>query len=104
MLDEKELKKTKRVNITGEIPNGRLQILDNNGKIREFRLREMTIAGARTEIDQCNRENYCVYYKGVVEILDQFHINSYKKTFKYILKSKKWFICGNYDDIIKAHR
>ena len=38
MLDEKELKKTKRVNITGEIPNGRLQILDNNGKIREFRL------------------------------------------------------------------
>ena len=45
----------------------------------------MTIAGARTEIDQCNRENYCVYYKGVVE-------------------SKKWFICGNYDDIIKAHR
>ena len=32
MLDEKELKKTKRVNITGEIPNGRLQILDNNGK------------------------------------------------------------------------
>ena len=88
MLDEKELKKTKRVNITGEIPNGRLQILDNNGKIREFRLREMTIAGARTEIDQCNRENYC----------------GYKKTFKYILKSKKWFICGNYDDIIKAHR
>lgn len=62
MLDEKELKKTKRVNITGEIPNGRLQILD------------------------------------------RFHINSYKKTFKYILKSKKWFICGNYDDIIKAHR
>ena len=59
MLDEKELKKTKRVNITGEIPNGRLQILDNNGKIKEFRLREMTIAGARTEIDQCNRENYC---------------------------------------------
>ena len=52
----------------------------------------------------CNRENYCVYYKGVVEILDRFHINSYKKTFKYILKSKKWFICGNYDDIIKAHR
>ena len=51
MLDEKELKKTKRVNITGEIPNGRLQILDNNGKIKEFRLREMTIAGARTEID-----------------------------------------------------
>ena len=97
MLDEKELKKTKRVNITGEIPNGRLQILDNNGKIKEFRLREMTIAGAR-------RENYCVYYKGVVEILDRFHINSYKKTFKYILKSKKWFICGNYDDIIKAHR
>lgn len=44
MLDEKELKKTKRVNITGEIPNGRLQILDNNGKIKEFRLREMTIA------------------------------------------------------------
>ena len=36
----------------------------------------MTIAGARTEIDQCNRENYCVYYKGVVEILDRFHINS----------------------------
>lgn len=87
-----------------EIPNGRLQILDNNGKIKEFRLREMTIAGARTEIDQCNRENYCVYYKGVVEILDRFHINSYKKTFKYVLKSKKWFICGNYDDIIKAHR
>ena len=73
-------------------------------KMKEFRLREMTIAGARTEIDQCNRENYCVYYKGVVEILDRFHINSYKKTFKYILKSKKWFICGNYDDIIKAHR
>ena len=48
MLDEKELKKTKRVNITGEIPNVRLQILDNNGKIKEFRLREMTIAGART--------------------------------------------------------
>lgn len=44
----------------------------------------MTIAGARTEIDQCNRENYCVYYKGVVEILDRFHINSYKKTFKSI--------------------
>ena len=82
MLDVKELEKTKRVNIVGE----------------------MTIAGARTEIDQCNRENYCVYYKGVVEILDRFHINSYKKTFKYILKSKKWFICGNYDDIIKAHR
>ena len=38
MLDEKELKKTKRVNITGEIPNVRLQILDNNGKIKEFRL------------------------------------------------------------------
>ena len=86
MLDVKELEKTKRVNIVGEIPDVRLQILDNNGKIKEFRLREMTIAGARTEIDQCNREN------------------SYKKTFKYILKSKKWFICGNYDDIIKAHR
>ena len=92
MLDVKELEKTKRVNIVGEIPDVRLQILDNNGKIKEFRLREM------------NRENYCVYYKGVVEILDRFHINSYKKTFKYILKSKKWFICGNYDDIIKAHR
>lgn len=104
MLEVKELEKTKRVNIVGEIPDVRLQILDNNGKIKEFRLREMTIAGARTEIDQCNRENYCVYYKGVVEILDRFHINSYKKTFKYILKSKKWFICGNYDDIIKAHR
>ena len=37
MLDEKELKKTKRVNITGEIPNVRLQILDNNGKIKEFK-------------------------------------------------------------------
>ena len=36
MLDEKELKKTKRVNITGEIPNGRLQILDNNGMIKEL--------------------------------------------------------------------
>ena len=74
MLDVKELEKTKRVNIVGEIPDVRLQILDNNGKIKEFRLREMTIAGARTEIDQCNRENYCVYYKGVVEILDRFHI------------------------------
>ncbi len=36
MLDVKELEKTKRVNIVGEIPDVRLQILDNNGKIKEF--------------------------------------------------------------------
>ena len=111
MLNVKELEKTKLVNIVGEIPNVRLQILDQSGQIKEFRLREMKIAGARTEIDrslteidQCNRENYYVYYKGVVEILDRFHINTYKKVFKYSVKSKKWFICGNYDDIMKAHR
>ena len=85
----KELEKTKRVNIVGEIPDVRLQILDNNGKIKEFRLREMTIAGARTEIDQCNRENYCVYYKGVVEILDRFHINSYKNCLLYTSPSPR---------------
>lgn len=60
MLDVKELEKTKRVNIVGEIPDVRLQILDNNGKIKEFRLREMTIAGARTEIDQCKRKLLCL--------------------------------------------
>ena len=94
MLDVKELEKTKRVNIVGEIPDVRLQILDNNGKIKEFRLREMTIAGARTEIDQCNRENYCVYYKGVVEILDRFHINSYKKTLSISLKVRSGLYVG----------
>ena len=69
MLDVKELEKTKLVNIVGEIPDVRLQILECNGDIKEFRLREMKIAGARTEIDKSNREYYCVYYKGVVEIL-----------------------------------
>ncbi len=104
MLDVKELEKTKLVNIVGEIPNVRLQILECNGDIKEFRLREMKIAGARTEIDKSNREYYCVYYKGVVEILDRFHINSYKKIFKYVVKNKKWFICGEYNDIMKAHK
>lgn len=64
----------------------------------------MKIAGARTEIDKSNREYYCVYYKGVVEILNRFHINSYKKIFKYVVKNKKWFICGEYNDIMKAHK
>ena len=104
MLNVKELEKTKLVNIVGEIPNVRLQILDQSGQIKEFRLREMKIAGARTEIDRSLKENYYVYYKGVVEILDRFHINTYKKVFKYSVKSKKWFICGYYDDIMKAHR
>lgn len=104
MLNVKELEKTKLVNIVGEIPNVRLQILDQSGQIKEFRLREMKIAGARTEIDRSLKENYYVYYKGVVEILDRFHINTYKKVFKYSVKSKKWFICGNYDDIMKADR
>lgn len=48
MLDVKELEKTKLVNIVGEIPDVRLQILECNGDIKEFRLREMKIAGART--------------------------------------------------------
>lgn len=55
MLDVKELEKTKLVNIVGEIPNVRLQILECNGDIKEFRLREMKIAGARTEIDKSNQ-------------------------------------------------
>lgn len=104
MLNVEELEKTKLVNIVGEIPNVRLQILDRTGQIKEFRLKEMKIAGARKEMDRSGQEYYCVYYKGVVEILNRFHINDYKKTFKYIVKNKKWFICGDYDDIIKAYR
>ena len=57
MLNVKELEKTKLVNIVGEIPNVRLQILDQSGQIKEFRLREMKIAGARTEIDRSLKEN-----------------------------------------------
>lgn len=68
------------------------------------KIKEKVLDEARTEIDRSLKENYYVYYKGVVEILDRFHINTYKKVFKYSVKSKKWFICGNYDDIMKAHR
>ena len=50
MLDEKELKKTKRVNITGEIPNGRLQILDNNGKIKELLEQEQKLTSVIEKI------------------------------------------------------
>lgn len=104
MLDEKELKKTKRVNITGEIPNGRLQILDNNGKIKEFRLREMTIAGARTEIDQCNRENYCVYYKGASCIIKMWMLkientSEYNKTTDWQVSKNLIIQRGIYNEV-----
>ena len=50
MLDVKELEKTKLVNIVGEIPDVRLQILECNGDIKEFRLREMKNIDKQSEI------------------------------------------------------
>lgn len=93
---------TKLVNIYGEIPNVKLQILDNHGDLRTYRITSMVLDSHKIEYDYSRREYRAVYYKGRVEIVDRFQ--SHEKTFwfKYIPASKKWFICGNYDVLIKV--
>lgn len=92
---------TKLVNIYGEIPNVKLQILDDHGELRTYRISSMVLDSHKIEYDYSKREYKAVYYKGRVEIANGFQ--SHEKTFwfKYIPMSKKWFICGNCDDLIK---
>lgn len=93
---------TKLVNIYGEIPNVKLQILDNHGDLRTYRIISMVLDSHKIEYDYSRREYKAVYYKGRVEIINRFQ--SHEKTFwfKYIPVSKKWFICGDYSEL--THR
>ena len=90
---------TKLVNIFGEPPNVKLQILDNNGKLKTYRITEMLLGNQETEVGYDKREYKVVYYKGRVEVIDRFLSQNKTVWLKYIPSKKKWFICGNYSDL-----
>ena len=98
-------KARKQVNITGtEAPNINMTILDYNGKLCKFHIREMLLQGQTKETNQSRQERTVVYYKGRVEVLERFDLTIKTKIFKYIPSSKTWYICGEYEDLLRTQR
>lgn len=94
------------VNIIGEKPNIKMQILDNKGNIRNFRIVEMLLDNRSTEIDYSKKEYNCAYYKGRVELVERFLTRNKTYMFKYIPSKRKWFICGDTKELfdVKTHK
>lgn len=97
-------KAIKQVEITGEIPDVQLTLLDHSGKLHQFPVKQMLLCGGNTEMNKFKREQYVVYYKGKVEVVCRFEAHIITKMFKYIPSSKKWFICDTIDDLLQPYR
>lgn len=96
---------TKQVNITGtKPPDINMTILDFNGSLRKFHIREMLLQGQAKETNRSRQERTVVYYKGRVEVVERFDLSIKTKIFKYIPSSKTWYICGEYEDLLRTQR
>lgn len=96
-------KATKQVNITTTQPIN-MTILDFSGTLRKFHIREMVLQGQAKEASQSRQERIVVYYKGRVEVVERFELTIKTKIFKYIPSSKTWYICGEYEDLLRTQR
>lgn len=94
----------KQVEITGEVPDIELTLLDHSGELHQFPVKEMLLCGGSKEIDKLKREQYVVYYKGRVGVICYFEEHTITKFFKYIPSSKKWFICDTIDDLLQPYK
>lgn len=96
-------KARKQVNITTTEPIN-MTILDYNGNLCKFHIREMLLQGQVKETNQSRQERIVVYYKGRVEVVERFELTIKTKIFKYIPSSKTWYICGEYEDLLRTQR
>lgn len=92
--------KLKYVNVSGQAPDIRLTLLDRKGNIETFKVNEMLFYGYKIELDQSKQERDVVYYKGKILLRNYPNTVTRTRMFKYDIKSKKWYLCGDIEELL----
>ena len=101
MYERYQLYNTKLVDIRETNNNTYLRILDDQGRMLIFQIKEMLVMDCLTETDHTNKEYQSVIYRGKIEKARQGIIEDQIYFFKYIPNKKEWYICGDVSRLLE---